>query len=366
MKPKKTHPESKNTNLEKTIFISHASKDKIIAVAFVDIILHGGLSVPIDQIFCVSTDGTKIKSGTDWRNSISQSLSSAKLNFLLITPNYKESEVCLNEMGAAWVTSAMVLALIVEPINYKTVGVIQEPNQIEKLLDEKSLDRIKDIVQDTLRIPSTLIKSDRWTAKKTEFISKVQKNITKFPFEVPMDRDKFNQLLKEANDLKITIDSLIDEKGELENLISELKKAKDKTEVTAIIKKSKPSTEFQDFQELCKVVSKKLYQNESIINGVIFKDYTGKEVTIKWVNNKTEIDEAFANDYINDDLEVRWDKTNEMRNIKNALDKVERFLEKNLKEDFYEAFEEKYGEVLPEISNKKFWEEVFDIAIIFN
>jgi len=46
----------------KTIFVSHATKDKEIVDAFVDLILMGALSVPIDKIFCVSTDGTKIKS----------------------------------------------------------------------------------------------------------------------------------------------------------------------------------------------------------------------------------------------------------------------------------------------------------------
>ena len=145
------------------IFISHSGKDKRIVDDFVDLILHGGLSVPIDKIFCTSTDGMKIESGDDWRDSIQKALKNAKINFLIITPNYKESEVCMNEMGAAWVSEAKVLPMIVEPINYETVGVIQEPNQIEKIANEKSLDRIKDIVQDYLSIPSELVRSDRWT-----------------------------------------------------------------------------------------------------------------------------------------------------------------------------------------------------------
>ena len=114
----------KHREMSRKIFISHAIKDKEIADAFVDVILHGALSVSIDEIFCVSTDGTKIKSGDDWRNSIRENIFSAKINFLLISPNYKESEVCMNEMGAAWMTDAIVLPLIIDPINYKTVGVI--------------------------------------------------------------------------------------------------------------------------------------------------------------------------------------------------------------------------------------------------
>ena len=187
----KTSTIEPKTGQGKTIFISHAIKDKEIVNAFVDLILLGALSVPLDQIFCVSTDGTKIKSGSDWRDSIKESLTNVKINFLIITANYKESEVCLNEMGAAWITNALVLPLIVEPINYKTVGVIQEPNQIEKLLDESSLDRIKDIIQDVLTIPSSLIRTDRWTVKKREFLSSVKRHLAANPFQLPMDRDAF-------------------------------------------------------------------------------------------------------------------------------------------------------------------------------
>ena len=127
--------------MKKEIFVSHATKDEVLVNAFVDIILSNGLNIPINKIFCVSTEGSKIESGEKWRDSIKEGLESAKLNFLIITPNYKESEVCLNEMGAAWLSNALVVPLIVEPINYKTVGVIHEPTQIEKLLNEDKYKR---------------------------------------------------------------------------------------------------------------------------------------------------------------------------------------------------------------------------------
>lgn len=349
----------------KSVFISHASKDKEIVDAFVDLILHGSLSVPIDKIFCVSTDGTKIESGADWRNSINDSLLSAKINFLIITPNYKESEVCLNEMGAAWVTSALVLPLIVEPINYKTVGVIQEPNQIEKLLDETSLDRIKDIIQKRLEIPSALIKSDRWTVKKKEFILRVKKYLKSVPFETPVDRDEFNKLLKERSELESTINNLIDEKTELKTIVKKLKKAKDKEEVAKIIMSRATLTQFQEFLDLCGVVKKMLSRNASILNGIIFKSYSGKKITIKCEGNKEEIDEAYANDFIDDDLDVRWYETSEMIKNKVALRKVGTFLSKDLDSEFLESYEENFDAPMS-LNNKKFWEQLFDANISFS
>lgn len=351
--------------MSRKIFISHAVYDKEIADAFVDVILHGALSVPINEIFCVSTDGTKIKSGDDWRDSIKTNILSAKINFLLISPNYKESEVCLNEMGAAWMTDAIVLPLIIDPINYKTVGVIQEPNQIEKLLDEKSLDRIRDIVQEELEIKTSLIKSDRWTAKKKEFLLRVKKHLLANPFETPMDRATFKELEKDKVDLEGTINNLIEEKAELESIIEELKKAKDKEAVKTILKKRKKTTQFDEFIEMCNAVKKLLDRQSSIMNGIIFKSYSGKDIKIGWEGNRDELDDALANDYIDEDLEVKWEMTKEMRKISDALDKVSTFIVSELDNDFYELYENEFDSPM-EIKNKGFWEEAFEASIRFN
>jgi hypothetical protein len=351
--------------MSRKIFISHAVKDKVIADAFVDLILQGALSVPINEIFCVSTDGTKIKSGDDWRDSIKSNILSAKINFLIISPNYKESEVCLNEMGAAWMTDSIVLPLILTPINYKTVGVIQEPLQIEKLLDENSLDRIKDIVQEVLEINSTLIKSDRWTVKKKEFLIRVKKHIVENPFETPIDRLTFKQLEKDKAELEETIINLIQEKSTLEDLVEELKKAKDRTEVESIIKSRINTSQFDEFIQLAESVKKLLNRQSSIMNGIIFKNYSGKNLNIGWEGNRRELDEAIANDYIDEDLDIKWDSTKEMRNIYSALEKVTRFMNSKIEEDFFTLFEEDF-ECNFEIKNKKFWEEVFAVSISLN
>lgn len=356
--------EAVKTDEGKTIFISHATKDKEIIDAFVDIILHGALSVPIDKIFCVSTDGTKIKSGADWRDSINESLLSAKVNFLIITPNYKESEVCLNEMGAAWVTSATVLPLIVDPINYKTVGVIQEPKQIEKLLDEKSLDRIKDEVQEKLEIPPALIKSDRWTAKKTEFLLRVKKYLATNPFEVPMDRDAFSELMKAKADLEKTVNNLIEEKAELESLVKDLEEAKDKEEVKKVIKKHKPDSDYDEFVDVVEKLKKQLGKFTPIMRGIIFKEYTRKDIKINWENYREDIDEAVAEDFVSEELEADWETTTEMQDVYESLNELSEILGRDLPESFDESFKGDY-KAPQKLDNKTFWEKVFDVTLYF-
>jgi hypothetical protein len=347
---------------EKQIFISHSGKDKSIIDDFIDLILHGALSVPIDKIFCTSTDGTKIKSGDDWRNSILQALTTAKINFLIITPNYKESEICMNEMGAVWVAKAKVIPLIIEPINYKTVGVIQEPIQIEKLTDEKSLDRIKDIVQKELSISNDLIKSDRWTSKKKEFVYKLKEYLKNNVFEVPMDRTEFNSLLQEKEELENAITNIIQEKATLEKMVEELKKAKNKSDVKKITKKYSNESDFEEFEELCQSANNLISNFHPIIIGIIFKTYANKDLTINWQSYKGPIDEALANDYIIEELDADFHTTSKMMKIELALDNISSFLSKDLTEDFHEQYESQY-EAPQSLTNKLFWEEVLDLTI---
>lgn len=349
----------------KTVFISHSVKDQAIAEAFIDLILQNGLSVPISEIFCSSTDGTMIESGEDWRKAVKDSIVSAKISILLISPAFKESEVCVCEMGGSWISDAKVIPLIIEPITYKTVGVIHKPLQVEKLHDEKSLDRLKDIIHRELNIEVKQIRSDRWTAKKKEFIIKMKKHLEDNQYNVPMTRDAFDALSKDKVDLEKTVENLIEEKSQLEDLVEELKQAKDKSQVDAIVKKRRNTSHFDHFCGLCNTVKKMLSKHESIINGIIFKSYTGKEIKIGHELNRSALDEAVANDYIDDELEVKWRSTKEMEELENALDKVSNFMETDFGDDFTEAFNEEF-DVPFDIKNKKFCVKVFDASITFN
>ncbi|ARN78891.1 hypothetical protein BST97_13330 [Nonlabens spongiae] len=348
------------------IFISHSGKDKQIVDNFIDLILQGGLGVHITNIFCTSTDGTKIKSGTDWRNSIIDALQLAKINFLIITPNYKESEVCMNEMGAGWVTSAEVIPLIVKPINYKTVGVIQEPIQIEKLLDEKSLDRVRDILQEKLSIPVSEIKSDRWTAKKKEFVIKTKTYLKDNEFKKPLDREEFEELIKEKDELETTLSNLIQEKSILESQVEELKRAKDKSEVDSIVRKYSDTTDFEVFEELTGKVDKALSSFHPIIVGIIFKSYADKDINIEALAYRVQLDEALANDFINEEMEANFGKTKKMQKLEALLDELSSFMQKDLPVEFDEQFDDEYEDAPFSIDNKLFWEDVLGQTLYFD
>ena len=288
----------------KKIFISHSSADEPIIRSLIDDLLHGALSVNISEIFCTTTDGTKIESGEDWRNSIQEALRNSKVTLLIITPNYKESEICMCEMGAAWVGSSRVLPFIVDPITYDNVGIIQQPKQIEKILDEESLDRLRDVIQETIKIDPKEIKSDRWTVKKKEFLQKVKIHLRGNPFKKPLSRNEFDKALKENKDLEKTVQSLIEEKSEYEDLIEDLKKAKDRKEVAELEKKYKKTDSFDEFTSLCEQVSDNLSALSEIIRGIVFVSYSGKNIEIGWQDWQREIDEALAKDFVTEELDA--------------------------------------------------------------
>ncbi|UCH92321.1 MAG: toll/interleukin-1 receptor domain-containing protein [Candidatus Aminicenantes bacterium] len=185
---------NKNGSVPK-IFISHASEDKPIIEKFEDTILYLGLNIQMEEIFCSSTAGTKPPIGVNFKDIIKSNLKNAEVVILVITPNFKNSEMCQNEAGAAWILSKKVIPLIVEPIDYSSVGVIHEKNQIEKLTDREGLDRLKDELEKTLKIPSK-IPLDKWNRLKEDFLDYLLKYLEKNPFTSIKNIESQNRSLK--------------------------------------------------------------------------------------------------------------------------------------------------------------------------
>lgn len=129
------------------IFISHSSKDEELVKLFVDRILLLSLKINLDCIFCTSIEACSITSGEDFRDIIKERLIKASHVIQIITENYKHSEVCLNEMGAAWVLNNRIFPFIMEPIDYESVGFIHLPNQLLKLNNAKDILRFIDEIK---------------------------------------------------------------------------------------------------------------------------------------------------------------------------------------------------------------------------
>lgn len=138
--PSEIISQPKRLNNGGKIFISHASKDQKIVVSFTEKILELGLGIKSKtEIFNTSIEDAGIQSGEDFKARIKKELTDASAVILIITDNYKKSEACLNEMGAAWALELNVIPFILEPINHSSVGFIHSTTQLLKLNSDADL-----------------------------------------------------------------------------------------------------------------------------------------------------------------------------------------------------------------------------------
>ena len=164
-----------NNNNTNRIFISHSSKDEVIVNKFIDLVLILGMRLERKNIFCTSTHGANIKSGLDFKDVIKKELQGSKAVIQIITRNYKTSEVCLNEMGAAWAISPIVIPIVAEPFNYD-VGFIHSNSQQLKLNSKNDLVKLYDDFKNEIFIQP--IDVSVLNAKIEEFINFINSGTT--------------------------------------------------------------------------------------------------------------------------------------------------------------------------------------------
>lgn len=126
-----------------SIFISHSSKNSEIVRNFVQLILYEGLGVEKGNIFCTSIQDAGIQSGEDFKNRIKDEISNCDIVIQIISEDYKESEVCLNEMGAAWALNKIVIPFILPPVNFENVGFIHSTSQLLRLNNYNDLTKFR-------------------------------------------------------------------------------------------------------------------------------------------------------------------------------------------------------------------------------
>lgn len=165
MEAKKEVPETDRS--KDFIFISHSSKDQKIVKKFSDEILRLGMGIPLKLIRCTSIEGAGISNGAKMREWIENQIESCSIAFLLISPAYQESQICLNEMGAIWALKKNVKILLLPGVEYDSMGWLEEIRQAGHIVEEKALDQIAD----ELKIPLALeINLNNWSRKKKEFL----------------------------------------------------------------------------------------------------------------------------------------------------------------------------------------------------
>lgn len=162
-----------NQNSRK-IFISHSSADEAIVNAFVKEILLLGCHFSPQDIFC-TLDHTAIRTGEDFRDVIVKNMKGCDYVICLISDNYKQSEICQNEMGAAWtLEDKRVLPFKFPNVKFSEIGFLNVVKQAADITDSSKLDELYVELCEYYDVQQDFI---HFNKRKADFMKVVNQNV---------------------------------------------------------------------------------------------------------------------------------------------------------------------------------------------
>lgn len=164
------------------IFISHSSENKAQVAKIADLLRSINLS-PRRDIFCSSLPGYGIPNGANIFEFLRERFVDYDLHIIFVhSPEYYESPVCLNEMGAAWVLRANATSLLLPGFDFSGMkGVIGSDCIAIKLDGDRS--EVKDRLNQLRReLESEFDISDNediiWEEARDKFISEINGDVS--------------------------------------------------------------------------------------------------------------------------------------------------------------------------------------------
>ena len=161
-------PQQSMSSSKKRIFISHASKDKELIGKFVDSIFLLGMGMDSEIIAFTSREDTGVPAGESIPQFIQDNIACANIVLLMISDNYKSSEVCLNEMGAAWALNKHIIQILLPNTSFDRLGWLCSLDKALKIDDTASIDGLCEVFADKLDIG---IKLSVWNRNKSAFLA---------------------------------------------------------------------------------------------------------------------------------------------------------------------------------------------------
>ena len=110
--------------------------------------------------------------GKDIRTHIQKNIRTADYSFLLISDNYKKSEICLNEMGAVWATDNDVKYCLLPGISFESLGWLVSPKKAHYITDRTFLDSLKNEITSRYNIDNGRVS---WSMHREVFVELMNK-----------------------------------------------------------------------------------------------------------------------------------------------------------------------------------------------
>ena len=154
------------------VFISHASSDERLVSLFVDLILCSGSGLTPENIVYTSREDTGVLNGDEIPQVIKDGVRRSSVFFMMVSEAYRKSEVCLNEMGAAWMRDDLPKKIILLPgVGFNSIGWLMSLRKGTQMTDEEGLDAIHDQVLDCF---SLHVQTSTWNRCKRKFLQEIK------------------------------------------------------------------------------------------------------------------------------------------------------------------------------------------------
>jgi hypothetical protein len=229
------------TMLSKSVFISHAVKDKALVLEIVNLI-EEGMGVPEDEIFCSSLDGYGIPSGKNFVTYIKEQLLKPEVVVLVLTPAYFESKFCLCELGAAWIKSHAIFPILVPPLQYSDVKDVLLGTQVAKVDDDIKYNELLGTLTAALAFKPK--SQTKWDTKRRAFLKAIAPLLKKVAGPTVVAAADFKTKTDQLAEAQLELDASEAEIRRLKERLAATEALKDKIEVAALRAKHSVSKRF--------------------------------------------------------------------------------------------------------------------------
>lgn len=155
---------------EYKIFISHSSKDKDICTPFVELLEE--LGIPEKNILYSSNPRLGIPGDEDIFNYLRNKIDEKYYMFYMLSDNYYESVICLNEMGAAWVSQNEFSIFLLPNLSKGIKGVVDSSKKGWDITNSVELNDLKNKLLDMFNLE---ISENKWDQKKNNYLAHIKK-----------------------------------------------------------------------------------------------------------------------------------------------------------------------------------------------
>ena len=348
-----------------SVFISHASDDKELVSAFVDL-LRTGLNFKAKDILCTSLPGHGLKSGENVADALRTGLQKAKVMIALITPRYYESYYCMCELGGAWVISGTFIPVVVPPIGYDDLKAILGSLHCREITSKSGLDEVHHEVVNVVKEADA--GTPTWNAKKDAFLKQLPDLLKKVkgPANVPMETHK--ELLEKLQEYEKDFAQLDEDHTKLKAYVDELEDCKDAEQVAEIEGKHFPATDedriegaLDHFQTLTRSVHSEGHSLPKVVIECLFYHHRGEAYRPKeyeW----DAVERAQENGLVHIDGSVVHpnDEHGKIERFIDAINELRDWLEDKIPPEAFDKLQSEQDEPL-DTRSRPFWDNHLDV-----